>query len=43
MQWAAEHAPHARFLELNSGHAPFIGHAADVARAIDTFAAELPA
>ncbi|HEY0233381.1 MAG TPA: pimeloyl-ACP methyl ester esterase BioH [Dokdonella sp.] len=43
MQWASAHAPHARFLELNSGHAPFIGHAADVARAIDAFAAELPA
>jgi len=42
MQWAAEHAPHARFLELNSGHAPFIGHAVEVAQAIDAFAAELP-
>jgi len=43
MQWAAEHAPHAHFLELNSGHAPFIGHAVEVAQVIDAFAAELPA
>lgn len=43
MAWAAQQAPHARYLELNSGHAPFLGHAADVAQAIAAFAAELPA
>lgn len=43
MQWAARHAPDARHLELNSGHAPFIGHANEVAGAIAHFAAELPA
>lgn len=43
MQWAAQQAPAARYLELNSGHAPFIGHAEEVADAITEFAAELPA
>ncbi|MEP7042994.1 MAG: pimeloyl-ACP methyl ester esterase BioH [Dokdonella sp.] len=43
MQWAAERAPQGRFVELNSGHAPFIGHAAEVAHAIGAFAADLPA
>lgn len=43
MQWAAQQAPSASCLELNSGHAPFIGHADEVAAAIERFAAELPA
>ncbi|MBO9661684.1 pimeloyl-ACP methyl ester esterase BioH [Dokdonella sp.] len=43
MQWAAQHAPGGRFLELNSGHAPFVGHAEAVAAAIAAFEAELPA
>lgn len=43
MQWAAERAPGGRYAELNSGHAPFIGHAHAVAEAIARFAAELPA
>ncbi|WP_300622023.1 pimeloyl-ACP methyl ester esterase BioH [Dokdonella sp.] len=43
MRWAAGHAPGGRYLELNSGHAPFIGHADAVAAAIAAFDKELPA
>jgi pimeloyl-[acyl-carrier protein] methyl ester esterase len=43
MRWAAQQNPQGRFVEFSSGHAPFIGHAADVASAITEFAAELPA
>lgn len=43
MQAAAQRAPDARYLELNSGHAPFIGGAQAVADAIARFVAELPA
>lgn len=40
MQWAAEHAPRGRYLEINSGHAPFVSHADEVADALARFAAE---
>lgn len=43
MAWAAAHAPQGRSIQFNSGHAPFISHAAEVAAAIDAFASELPA
>ncbi len=43
MAWAAAQAPRGRSIEFNSGHAPFISHAAEVASAIGAFAAELPA
>ncbi len=43
MRWAARHAPDGRYLEFNSGHAPFIGHADAVAAAIAQFATEVPA
>lgn len=43
MQWAARQAPRARHLELPSGHAPFLGHAAAMAEAIRALAAEVPA
>ncbi|HEY0180880.1 MAG TPA: alpha/beta fold hydrolase, partial [Dokdonella sp.] len=43
MRAAAALAPHARCVELNTGHAPFVGDADGVARAIAGFAAELPA
>lgn len=43
MAWSAAQAPHGRTLEFNSGHAPFISHAAGIAAAIGAFAAELPA
>jgi pimeloyl-[acyl-carrier protein] methyl ester esterase len=43
MQWAAAHAPNGRFLECNSGHAPFLAHAQDVAETLVAFAAELSA
>lgn len=43
MRWAAARAPHGRYLELNSGHAPFLEHAAAIADALVAFAAELPA
>ena len=42
MRWAAGQA-HGRYLECNSGHAPFLAHAAAFADAIAGFAAELPA
>ncbi|MBA8882659.1 pimeloyl-ACP methyl ester esterase BioH [Dokdonella fugitiva] len=43
VQWAAGHAPHARALEFNSGHAPFLEFAPAIADALVAFAAELPA
>jgi len=43
MRWAAQQSPQGRFVEFASGHAPFIGHAHEVADAITTFAAGLPA
>ena len=43
MRWAAAQAPQARYLEFNSGHAPFLEHAAALADAITDFATELPA
>jgi pimeloyl-[acyl-carrier protein] methyl ester esterase len=42
MRWAAERT-RGRYLECNSGHAPFLAHARELARAITEFAAELPA
>jgi pimeloyl-[acyl-carrier protein] methyl ester esterase len=43
MRWAAQQNPQGRFVEFSSGHAPFIGHAAEVADAIAAFAPDLPA
>lgn len=43
MAWSAAQAPRGRYLEFNSGHAPFISLAANIAAAIGAFAAELPA
>jgi pimeloyl-[acyl-carrier protein] methyl ester esterase len=43
MAWSAAQAPHGGYLEFNSGHAPFISHAAEIAVAIGAFAAELSA
>ena len=43
MQWAAQQAPRSRQIEINSGHAPFISHAREIATALHAFAAELPA
>ena len=43
MRWAAQHCTHGRYLEFPSGHAPFIGHADEVASAIAAFAQEPPA
>jgi len=42
MRWAAQQNPHGKFLEFPSGHAPFIGHAAEVADAISVFVDALP-
>ena len=42
MRWAAQQNPYGRFLEFSSGHAPFIGHAAEVAAAIGAFVEALP-
>jgi len=41
MAWAAAHAPQGRYLEFNSGHAPFLEHADAVAAALAAFEAEL--
>lgn len=41
-RWAAERA-RGRYVECDSGHAPFLAHAASLAAAIAVFAAELPA
>lgn len=43
LQWAAAQAPRARRFEFNSGHAPFLEFAAEIADALVAFAAELPA
>jgi hypothetical protein len=43
MQWAARHSPGGRYLELSAGHAPFIGHAAQVAAAVLELQRELAA
>ncbi|MEO7325538.1 MAG: pimeloyl-ACP methyl ester esterase BioH [Dokdonella sp.] len=43
MRWSAAQAPHGRYLECNSGHAPFLSHAQDVADAVVAFASGLPA
>jgi pimeloyl-[acyl-carrier protein] methyl ester esterase len=42
MQWAATQA-RGRYIECNSGHAPFLAHANTLAQEIADFAAELPA
>jgi pimeloyl-[acyl-carrier protein] methyl ester esterase len=41
MRWAAERA-RGRYVECDSGHAPFLAHAAALANAIAAFAMELP-
>ena len=43
MQWAAARAPRARYLEINSGHAPFLEHAQEIADALADFATGLAA
>ncbi|HEU4663129.1 MAG TPA: pimeloyl-ACP methyl ester esterase BioH [Dokdonella sp.] len=43
LRWAAEHAPRARHLEFNGGHAPFLDFAPAIADALVAFATELPA
>ena len=43
MQWSAAQAPQARYLEFNSGHAPFLEHAAEIAIALGDFATGLAA
>lgn len=42
MRWAAQQSPQGRFVEFSSGHAPYIGHAPEVADAIADFAGTLP-
>ncbi len=42
MQWSAERAPAGRYIEIDSGHAPFLSHPAAVANAIIAFAKDLP-
>lgn len=43
MRWAAGQNPQGNYLEISSGHAPFISHAAEIADAIATFAGSLAA
>lgn len=38
MRWASEQSGKGKFVEMPSGHAPFIGHAAEVAQLIGAFA-----
>jgi pimeloyl-[acyl-carrier protein] methyl ester esterase len=41
MRWASERCPDGHFLEIQSGHAPFISHPTEVAEAISSFADEI--
>ncbi|MGH8172388.1 MAG: pimeloyl-ACP methyl ester esterase BioH, partial [Rhodanobacteraceae bacterium] len=41
MQWAAAQS-HGRYVECNSGHAPFLAHAQSLAESVVEFAAALP-
>src|SRR5690606_1005644 len=43
MQWSAARSPGGRYLEFNSGHAPFIEHADGVADALVAFEREFGA
>lgn len=43
LQWSAAHAPRARLLEFNSGHAPFLEHAPAIAGALRELHKECPA
>lgn len=43
MRWASQQSPQGSYLEISSGHAPFVSHAAEVADAIATFAGTLAA
>jgi pimeloyl-[acyl-carrier protein] methyl ester esterase len=38
VRWAAKHSPRGELVEIASGHAPFLSHAAEVAAAIGAFA-----
>ncbi|MGH8121340.1 MAG: pimeloyl-ACP methyl ester esterase BioH [Rudaea sp.] len=42
LRWSAQHSPAGTYLEIDSGHAPFLSHPAAVADAIVAFARELP-
>ena len=41
LHWSAAHSPQGKFVGFSSGHAPFIGHAAEMADAIVAFAQTL--
>jgi pimeloyl-[acyl-carrier protein] methyl ester esterase len=41
MRWAAQHCPRGEYVEIASGHAPFLVHAAEVATAIISFAGRI--
>jgi len=43
MRWASEQNGKGEFVEMSSGHAPFISHAAEVAQAIGEFAQRVAA
>ncbi|HZW51684.1 MAG TPA: pimeloyl-ACP methyl ester esterase BioH [Rudaea sp.] len=43
MHWAAQQSPQRNFVEISSGHAPFVSHAAEVADTIAAFAENLAA
>jgi pimeloyl-[acyl-carrier protein] methyl ester esterase len=38
MRWAAANSPQGSYLEISSGHAPFIAHAAEISAVISSFA-----
>ena len=41
MRWAAQHCARGEYVEIASGHAPFLSHAAEVATAIVAFAGRI--
>ena len=41
MRWAAQHCPRGEYVEIASGHAPFLSHAAEAASAIVAFAGRI--
>ncbi|MBS0584193.1 MAG: pimeloyl-ACP methyl ester esterase BioH [Proteobacteria bacterium] len=42
MRWAAQQTTHGEFIEIDSGHAPFLSHPREVADAIVEFAGRVP-
>ncbi|MGH8041934.1 MAG: pimeloyl-ACP methyl ester esterase BioH [Rudaea sp.] len=43
LRWATRHCPQSHFVEIASGHAPFVAHAAETAKSLIDFTGSLPA